>query len=199
MGAFQNSAGLILNTLGGIFLLALLLRFLLQVAKADFYNPISQAVVKLTDPLVKIFRGFIPGYRGIDFSVLVLAILVEATAICSLFLIYAGQIPDINDIVTWAFVGVIYFIINIYYYAIIGSIIMSFVMMFSGSTSPHPILRLIWQLTEPVMGPIRKIVPPMGGLDFSPIFIFIGIQLIKNLLITTFNIDARLALVIIGI
>jgi YggT family protein len=199
MGAFQNSAGLILNTLGGIFLLALLLRFLLQVAKADFYNPISQAVVKLTDPLVKIFRGFIPGYKGIDFSVLVLAILVEATAICSLFLIYAGQIPDINDIVTWAFVGVIYFIINIYYYAIIGSIIMSFVMMFSGSTSPHPILRLIWQLTEPVMGPIRKIVPPMGGLDFSPIFIFIGIQLIKNLLITTFNIDARLALVIIGI
>tara|TARA_B110000438_G_C15806874_1_gene647808 strand:- start:173 stop:772 length:600 start_codon:yes stop_codon:yes gene_type:complete len=199
MGAFQNSAGLILNTLGGIFLLALLLRFLLQVAKADFYNPISQAVVKLTDPLVKIFRGFIPGYKGIDFSVLVLAILVEATAICSLFLIYAGQIPGINDIVTWAFVGVIYFIINIYYYAIIGSIIMSFVMMFSGSTSPHPILRLIWQLTEPVMGPIRKIVPPMGGLDFSPIFIFIGIQLIKNLLITTFNIDARLALVIIGI
>ena len=199
MGAFQNSAGLILNTLGGIFLLALLLRFLLQVAKADFYNPISQAVVKLTDPLVRIFRGFIPGYKGIDFSVLVLAILVEATAICSLFLIYAGQIPGINDIVTWAFVGVIYFIINIYYYAIIGSIIMSFVMMFSGSTSPHPILRLIWQFTEPVMGPIRKIVPPMGGLDFSPIFIFIGIQLIKNLLITTFNIDARLALVIIGI
>ena len=199
MGVFENSAGLILNTLGGIFLLALLLRFLLQVAKADFYNPISQAVVKLTNPLVKIFRGFIPGYRGIDFSVLVLAILVEAVAICSLFFIYAGQIPGINDIVTWAFVGVIYFIINIYYYAIIGSIIMSFVMMFSGSTSPHPILRLIWQLTEPVMGPIRKIVPPMGGLDFSPIFIFIGIQLIRNLLITTFNIDARLALVIIGI
>ena len=199
MGVFENSAGLILNTLGGIFLLALLLRFLLQVAKADFYNPISQAVVKLTDPLVKIFRGFIPGYRGIDFSVLVLAILVEAVAICSLFFIYAGQIPGINDIVTWAFVGVIYFIINIYYYAIIGSIIMSFVMMFSGSTSPHPILRLIWQLTEPVMGPIRKIVPPMGGLDFSPIFIFIGIQLIRNLLITTFNIDPKAASVIIGI
>jgi YggT family protein len=199
MGAFQNSAGLILNTLGGIFLLALLLRFLLQVAKADFYNPISQAVVKLTDPLVKVFRGFIPGYRGIDFSVLVLAILVEAVAICSLNLIYYGQIPGISDIVTWAFIGVIYFIINIYYYAIIGSIIMSFVMMFSGSTSPHPILRLIWQLTEPVMGPIRKIVPPMGGLDFSPIFIFIGIQLIRNLLITTFNIDPKAASVIIGI
>ena len=115
MGVFENSAGLILNTLGGIFLLALLLRFLLQVAKADFYNPISQAVVKLTDPLVKIFRGFIPGYRGIDFSVLFLAILVEAVAICSLFFIYAGQIPGINDIVTWAFVGVIYFIITIFF------------------------------------------------------------------------------------
>jgi YggT family protein len=76
---------------------------------------------------------------------------------------------------------------------------MSFVMMFSGSTNPHPLLRLIWQLTEPVMAPIRKIVPPMGGLDFSPIFIFIGIQLIRNFLITTFGITDQLALIIIGI
>jgi YggT family protein len=76
---------------------------------------------------------------------------------------------------------------------------MSFVMMFSGSMSPHPILRLIWQLTEPVMAPIRKVVPPMGGMDFSPIVIFIGIQLIQNLLITSFGITNQQATVIIGI
>jgi YggT family protein len=89
--------------------------------------------------------------------------------------------------------------VNIYYYAIIGSIIMSFVMMFSGSMNPHPLLRLIWQLTEPVMAPVRKIVPSIGGLDFSPIFIFVGIQLIRNFLITTFGITDQLALIIIGI
>ena len=199
MNVLGNSAGLIVNTLGGLFLLAVLLRFLLQVAKADFYNPISQAVVKITDPAVRIFRRLIPGYKGVDFSSLILALLIEAIGICVLILLYGGSIPGIGFIITWSFVGVIFFIINIYYYAIIASIIMSFVMMFSGSMNPHPILRLIWQLTEPVMAPVRKIVPAMGGLDFSPIFIFIGIQLIQNALITTFGITNQLAQVIIGI
>lgn len=199
MGVLGSSVALIVNTLGGLYLLAVLLRFLLQIAKADFYNPISQAVFKVTDPTVKIFRKFIPGYRGIDFSTLVLAFIIEAVAICSLILLYGGSIPGIGAIITWAFVGVIYFIINIYFYAIIASIIMSFVMLFSGSMNPHPALRLIWQLTEPVMAPIRKIIPPMGGLDFSPIFIFIIIQLMQNALLSTFRITGPIAQVVIGI
>lgn len=194
-----SSAALIFSTLTGIYLLAVLLRFLLQVAKADFYNPISQAVVKITDPMVSIFRSFIPGYRGIDFSTLVLAFIVEAAAICVLIILYGGTIPGAGYIITWAFVGVILFIISIYYYAILGSIIMSFVMMFSGSTNPHPLLRLVWQLTEPVMAPVRKIIPPMGGLDFSPIFIFIAIQIIQSFILTTFGINQQHAMVIVGI
>ena len=76
---------------------------------------------------------------------------------------------------------------------------MSFVMMFSGNMNPHPILHLIWQLTEPVMGPIRRVIPPMGGLDFSPIFIFIVIGLIQNLLRQTFGISEQIAAYVIGI
>jgi YggT family protein len=199
MDVFGSSAALITNNLGGLYLLAVLLRFLLQIAKADFYNPVSQAVVRATDPLVRILRKVIPGYRGIDFSTLILAIVIEAIAICILITLYGGSIPSAGFIVTWAVVGVIYFIVNIYYYAIIGSIIMSFVMLFSGNMNPHPILRLIWQLTEPVMGPLRKVLPPMGGLDFSPIFIFIIIGLIQNLLIETFGISEQIAAVVIGI
>ena len=199
MGVFGSSAALIVNALGGLYLLAVLLRFLLQIAKADFYNPVSQAVVRPTHPMVRVFRNFIPGYRGIDFSSLILAIVIEGIAVCVLIFLYGGRIPGPGFVVTWAFVGVLYFIINIYYYAIIGSIIMSFVMLFSGNMNPHPILRLIWQLTEPVMGPVRKVVPPMGGLDFSPIFIFIIIGLIQNLLIQTFRINESIAAVVIGI
>jgi len=174
-----SSTALIFSTLTGIYLLAVLLRFLLQVAKADFYNPVSQAVIKITDPMVRVLRTVIPGYKGIDFSSLVLAFAVEAVA--------------------WAFVGVVLFIVNIYYYAILASIIMSFVMMFSGSTNPHPLLLLVWQLTEPVMAPVRKIIPSMGGLDFSPIFIFIAIQIIQNFILSTFGINQQHAMVIIGI
>lgn len=199
MGVFGSSAALVVNAVGGLYLLAILLRFLLQIARADFYNPVSQAVVRLTDPMVRIFRKFIPGYRGIDFSSLILAVVVEALAICVMILLYGGSIPSISFIITWAVVGITYLIVNIYYYAIIGSIIMSFVMMFSGNMNPHPILQLIWQLTEPVMGPIRKVIPPMGGLDFSPIFIFIVIGLIQNLLLQTFGISEQVAAVVIGI
>lgn len=199
MEVLSSSIILIFNALGGIYLLAILLRFLLQVAKADFYNPVSQAVVRVTDPVVRIFRRFIPGFGGIDFSTLMVALVFEAIAICALIILHGGTIPGFSYIITWSFVGVLYFIINIYWYAIIGSIIMSFVMLFSGNVNPHPILRLIWQLTEPVMAPVRKIVPPLGGMDFSPIFIFIIIQLLQNFIITTFGITGQHALVIIGI
>ena len=195
-----SSAALIFSTVAGIYLLAVLLRFLLQVAKADFYNPVSQAVTKITDPMVRILRTVIPGYKGIDFSSLVLAFVVEAVAICTLIILYGESISNIGytNIVTWAFAGVLLFIIQIYYYAILASIIMSFVMMFSGSTNPHPLLLLVWQLTEPIMGPVRKIIPSMGGLDFSPIFIFIAIQIIQNFILTTFGVGPYAA-VIIGI
>lgn len=194
-----NAIILIFSTLAGLYLLAVLLRFLLQVAKADFYNPVSQSVVRVTDPMVRLFRTFIPGYRGVDISCLILALVIESISICTLILLYGGSIPGIGYVVTWSFVGVLYFIINIYYYAIIASIIMSFVMMFSGNMNPHPILRVIWQLTEPVMAPIRKIIPPLGGLDFSPIFIFIAIQLLQSFLISSFGITPQHAAVIIGI
>ena len=194
-----TSAALVFSTLTGIYLLAVLLRFLLQVAKADFYNPVSQAVIKITDPMVRVLRSVIPGYKGIDFSSLVLAFAIEVVAICVLIILYGGTIPGAGFIITWAFVGVVLFIVNIYYYAILASIIMSFVMMFSGSTNPHPLLLLVWQLTEPSMAPVRKIIPSMGGLDFSPIFIFIAIQIIQNFILTTFSINQQHAMVIIGI
>ena len=195
-----SSAALIFSTVTGIYLFAVLLRFLLQVAKADFYNPVSQAVIKITDPMIRVLRTVIPGYKGIDVSSLVLAFVIEAVAICTLIILYGENISNIGytNIVTWAFAGVLLIIIKIYYYAILASIIMSFVMMFSGSTNPHPLLLLVWQLTEPVMAPVRKMIPSMGGLDFSPIFIFIAIQIIQNFILTTFGVGPYAA-VIIGI
>ena len=198
MSVLNSSAALIFNALGGLYLLAVLLRFLLQIAKADFYNPVSQTVIRVTDPAIKVFRSFIPGYRGIDFSSLMLAFVVEAAAICILILLYGGNIPEISLILTWAFVGVIYFILNIYWWAVIASIVMSWILAASGNMNPHYILRLIWQLTEPIMAPVRKVVPPMGGLDFSPIIFFVLISLIQNTLTQNFGMG-QLAAVIIGI
>lgn len=194
----MNALATVFNALGGLYLLAILLRFLLQIARADFYNPVSQAVVRVTDPMVRVFRTFVPGYRNFDFAALVLAFVVEGIAIYVLILLYGGGFPGIGFLITWSVLGVVYFIINIYWYAIIASIIMSFVMLFSGNMNPHPILLLVWQLTDPVMAPFRKIIPPMGGLDFSPIFVFILLRFILNFLNQNFA-SQQVSLVVIGI
>ena len=76
---------------------------------------------------------------------------------------------------------------------------MSFVMMFSGNMNPHPILSLVWQITEPIMSPVRKVIPPMGGLDFSPIFIFLVIGLIRNFIYQSFGVNEQIAAVVIGL
>ena len=194
MGQAGNAVAQIFNTIAGLYLLFVVARFLLQVAKADFYNPISQAVFKVTDPMVRLFRGFIPGYRGIDFSSLFLAFVIQFVAISVTIFLYSGAIPSLSFIVTWSFVGVLNFIILFYYYALIASIVMSFVMMFSGNMNPHPILLLVWQITEPIMSPVRRIIPPMGGLDFSPIFIFLIIGLIRNFIYQSFGVNEQIAL-----
>ena len=199
MGQAGSAVAQIFNTIAGLYLLFVVARFLLQLAKADFYNPISQAVFKATDPAVRLFRSFIPGYKGVDFSSLVLAFIVQFLAISITIFLYSGTIPSVGFIVTWSFIGVLNFIILFYYYALIASIVMSFITMFSGNMNPHPILLLVWQITEPIMAPFRRVIPPMGGLDFSPILIFLIIGLIRNFIYQTFGVNEQIALVVIGL
>ena len=199
MGQVGSALAQIFNTIAGLYLLFVVARFLLQLAKADFYNPISQAVFRATDPVVRVLRSFIPGYKGVDFSSLILAFIVQFIAISVTILLYGGAIPSVGFIITWSFIGVLNFIILFYYYALIASIVMSFVMMFSGIMNPHPILLLVWQITEPIMAPFRRVIPPMGGLDFSPIFIFLIIGLIRNFIYQTFGVNEQIALVVIGL
>jgi len=199
MGQAGSAVAQIFNTIAGLYLLFVVARFLLQLAKADFYNPISQAVFKATDPAVRLFRNFIPGYKGVDFSSLILAFIVQFLAISITIFLYSGTIPSIGFIVTWSFIGILNFIILFYYYALIASIVMSFITMFSGNMNPHPILLLVWQITEPIMAPFRRVIPPMGGLDFSPILIFLIIGLIRNFIYQTFGVNEQIALVVIGL
>lgn len=199
MNFIGNTGITLVSTFGGIYLLMMLLRFLLQTARADFYNPVSQSIVRFTDPLVRPLRMIIPGYRGIDFAALVAALLVQCCAIVALISLYGATLPNLGTIIAWGVVGNLLFVIQIYYFAIIGSIIMSFIMMFSGNPTPHPLLQLVWQLTEPVMAPVRSIIPSMGGLDFSPIVIFLGIQILQNFIIETFGVTNSMAAVVLGI
>jgi YggT family protein len=190
---------LLVNTLGGLVVLALLLRFLLQATRADFYNPVTQSLVKLTAPILNPARRVIPSWRNFDIASLILTLILSTLA-TTLMIFSAGFVlPGIGILLSWAVLGMISLILNIYFWGLLVSIIASWVAPHSG----NPALMLVQQLLEPVQSLFRKVLPPMGGLDFSPIFIFLGIQVVEIMLVGTMRnglgLSQQAAMYVIGI
>lgn len=178
MGSVSQALVFVINTIGGLLVGAALLRMLLQAVRADFYNPVCQAIVKVTAPLVNPLRRIIPGWRGFDFASLILALVLSTVA--SLLMILAlGSFVNVGTVVSWALVGLIAYTLNIYFYAMLVSVVASFIAPFSG----HPILLIIYQLLQPFYRLSQKVLPPMGGLDFSPLLLMLAIKVLEILLV----------------
>lgn len=177
MGALTEIAVFLIRTFGGLFFMAVLLRFLLQIARADFYNPISQSLVKLTNPLLKPLRRVIPGVMGVDMAALVLALVIKFTMFVLLSLLGLGGV-NIALVLVWSLLACVVAILNIYYFALLVSIITSWV----AQGSHNPAVVLIQQIAEPVMTPFRRLLPAMGGIDFSPMLAFAAIYILQILL-----------------
>ena len=159
------------------YMTIVLLRFLLQLARADFYNPISQFAVKATNPLLRPLRRFIPGWGGIDGAALVLAVLIQALALFLILVAMNGGIPGINPLtlLVWAVLNVLDLIVKIYFWSVIAVVVVSWI----APGSQHPAIQLVAQITEPVMRPVRNIMPSMGGLDLSPIIVFLILNVVS--------------------
>jgi YggT family protein len=175
MSAINEILAYLVQTLLSVYLVTMLLRFLLQLVRADFYNPISQFIVRVTNPLVIPLRRVIPGLAGVDMASLLLAILLQLAAIVALLLINGLAAPNALLLLAWSVLGVLGLLVNIYFFALLAMIILSWV----AAGSRHPAIYLLYQITEPVMAPFRKVLPPMGGLDLSPILVFVLINIIQ--------------------
>jgi len=178
LNAFNEIATYLLQTAISLYLLAMLLRLLLQLVKADFYNPVSQFLVKITNPLVLPLRRVLPAPGGIDLASLLLALLLQVFAIVAMLLLNGIAPPNPLTLVLWASLGLLGLVVNIYFFALLAVIIISWV----APGSNNPALYLLFQLTEPVMAPFRRMLPPMGGLDLSPILVFILINVVQIML-----------------
>ena len=175
MNAFNEILVYLIQTAVGIYLLAMLLRFMLQLSLADFYNPISQFLVKATNPLVLPVRRLIPARGRFDGASLLLAIVIQCLGIAALLKLFGASIPGVSLLLAWAVVAVAGLLVKIYFFALLGMIILSWI---APGTS-NPAAYLMYQITEPVMAPFRKILPAMGGLDLSPILVFILINIVQ--------------------
>ena len=178
MSGLNGAAIFVIQTLGSLYLLIVLLRFILQLVRANFYNPLCQFIVKATQPLLKPLRRVIPSVFGLDMSSLVLAILVQMV-IFAVVLTLSYMSFNILGLLLWAIIGVTALFLKVFFFAMIISVILSWVA--PGSVSPGA--ELVNQITEPALAPFRRFLPSMGGLDISPILAFMVIQLIQSYVI----------------
>jgi YggT family protein len=175
MLGINDAAIFIIQTLGSLYLLIVLMRFILQLVRANFYNPLCQFVVKATQPLLKPLRRVIPSMFGLDMSSLVLALLLQILLFAVILMLNGYQAFTVL-LLPWALIGIFSLFLKIIFWAMIISVILSWVA--PGSRSPGA--ELVSQITEPVLAPFRRLIPNLGGLDISPIFAFIAIQLVQS-------------------
>jgi len=163
-------------TLSQLFIAAFILRFLLQLARADFYNPVSQLVVRITQPLLRPVRRLVPAWGPVDIATILIVLVLQVIAVIIWFLI-RGVPFNAEVIALFSTVRLIDLILNIYLLALIVHAIMSWVVQ-----GYHPIMALLGDLTAPVLNPIRRILPTTSGIDFSPMVAILLIYFIRLLL-----------------
>jgi len=178
----ENPFIFLVDTILSIYIAIMLLRFILQQVGADFYNPISQFIVKATQPLVSIARRFIPSVKKIDTATLALVFVLILVKLVILFSI-AGYPMNAQQLAIKGIYDLISLIFDIFIVALFVQAILSWV-----NPDPyHPVSSLLRSLTFPVLSPIRKFVPPMGGIDLSTLVGLIGLMFLKRLVLSLFQ------------
>lgn len=179
---FTDPLEFIINTLFSLYVLVIMLRFLLAWVRADFYNPVSQFLVKATNPLLVPLRRVIPPLGRVDTSALVLMLLVQMAGF-TLIMLIRGSGFDLWPILVLSLHEIVSLAFNVFLFAIIIQAILSWV-------APHthnPMTGLLHSLTEPVLAPFRRLLPPMSGLDLSPLLAILAIQVTKMLVLPLFG------------
>ena len=176
-GNSANAFSYLVGTLIDLYVTAVMLRLLLQWARADFYNPVCQFLVKLTNPVLTPLRRVLPAIGKLDTASVVLMIALEIFSVWIVSRIGAADLA-IPQIVSFALIKLMATLLWILFFLIIVSVILSWV----GAQMRHPVIPLVYQLTEPVLRPFRKVIPPIAGLDLSPLFALIAIRFLLLLI-----------------
>lgn len=171
-----NAATFLIQTLVGLYILIVMLRFLLQWARADFYNPVSQFIVKVTQPPLAPLRRIIPGIAGLDLAALVFMFVLKFVELW-LVTTLLGMTPQVGGLAMLSIAELLGLAINVYVFAILIQVVISWV----NPGMYNPVMGLLHSLNEPLLAPARRVIPPISGLDLSPIAVIIVLQLVSML------------------
>lgn len=177
MANANNAFFFLVSTLFDVFLWAVMLRVILQVVRADFYNPISQLIWQVTQPLLRPLQKVLPKYRQWDLAAVAL--------LAGVALIYIHVVAAILDVgvgglasLWFALLKLVTLALNLFTFALFVQAILSWV----GPGVSNPAGSILWSMNEPLLRPVRRVIPPMSGLDLSPLVVIVLLQFV-NLLV----------------
>ena len=173
-----NPLEFLISTLFSLYILAVMLRFILGAVRADFYNPVSQFLVRITNPLLVPMRRVIPSFRQYDTSALLLMLLLQIISLVIVFLLRELSVSFITLLLA-AIGELVVLAFNVFIFAIVIQVIISWI----NPGTYNPVNALLYSITRPVMGPIQRLIPPVSGIDLSPLVALIGLQILKMLVL----------------
>ena len=172
-----NPLEFLITTLFSLYILAVMLRFLLGAVRADFYNPVSQFLVRITNPVLVPLRKIIPSVGKYDTAALLLLLLLQVLSLVLLVVLRGASISFLTLLLI-AVAELTLLLLNIFIFSIIIQVILSWI----SPGTYTPVGALLHSITSPVLGPIQRMIPPIAGIDLSPLFALIGLQVIKMLI-----------------
>lgn len=187
MGYFSNAGTFLIQTLFGLYILLVMLRFLLQWVRADFYNPLSQFIVKVTNLPLLPLRRIVPGFGGLDSAAMLLMLLLEYAELLLLSLLPGRGLPNLLGLGVLALVELLALLLKVFLYGIFIQAILSWI----PSAGYNPAASLLEQLTAPVLRPFRNLIPPISGMDLSPMAAIVALYLAMLLIIAPLQDLAR--------
>tara|TARA_B110000196_G_scaffold225094_1_gene193985 strand:- start:559 stop:1140 length:582 start_codon:yes stop_codon:yes gene_type:complete len=163
-----------------LYILAVLLRYLLARVRADFYNPLSQFLVKVTNLPIKSLRRLTPSLFGIDWSSIILLFFLQGLKIIILTLITSGHIPVVSGLFVLTIANLLKIVIYVHMFIIIIQVVISWI----NPGAHNPITIIMHQLSEPILNSVRRLIPTAGGFDFSSMVAIITMEIMIILLVS---------------
>ena len=182
-----NALTFLVQVAFGLYIFILMLRVLLQVFRADYFNPLSQFVVKLTEPVLAPLRRVIPSFGRIEGGALVVLLAAQMVEYW-LVLEVRGAEPSLAGLAVISVAELLDLCTTVFFWAILIRVVLSWI----NPGIRHPASDIVHSLTEPVLEPARRLLPAMGGFDLSPILVLVGLQLVNLLLIAPIRDAGRL-------
>jgi len=178
LDTIDNAFIFLIETLFNLYILILMLRMILQWVGAHFYNPVSQFIVKLTNPVVKPLRQILPPLKGVDLASMIILVALEFIKLFLVIWLKTQMLPGPIGLIIMAFGDILGVVLSVFFFAIIISVILSWV----SPRQYNPLTEILHLITEPLLRPARKIIPPIAGFDISPIPVLIILQFLTMLI-----------------